>query len=647
MHQQTYLKHLRIQMHMKFKGLILDEFQVQAVAHIENNNSVVVSAPTGTGKTLIAEYTISKFLGQRRRVIYTAPIKALSNQKYKDFVSDYGKENVGIMTGDVVVNSAAPLLVMTTEIYRNMLLTHDPLIDYVSYVIFDEIHHISDRERGTVWEESIIFSPMSVRYLCLSATIPNAREFADWISSIKAHQVMVVEYDKRAVPLTHLIYEKTLGLSSVADLAEIHDIPFAGRHGRREIPATHLDLIKEIEDKMPVIFFVFNRKNCEKFAAELSRVWDYATKNQKAETIGIINKHLVPEIRHMQSYQRLRACLMKGIAYHHAGLLPNLKDIVERLFEKGLISVLYATETFAVGVNMPAKTVCFNSLEKYDGMSFRYLNTKEYFQIAGRAGRRGIDKEGMVVSLIDRQHADIEKVKALTSKDVEPLVSQFRLSINTALNLVRSHTAEETDTILKSNFDYFLRVRQEQHVRIVASFNNKVKKLMAMGYITPQKTLTEKGEFACHIYFEELLISEIFCSQMYEQLSESEINCIIAAIVYEERRMDRFKTKGLERQYDHILEVIRRNGYVDKEINKKSLYRLMRLINSWSLGTKFDDILDLTNLLEGDIIRLFRRLIDVHKQILKATTDSRLREKIITCMNQIDRDIVRVEFEGK
>ncbi len=637
---------------MQFKGLTLDEFQVQSINHIENNDSVIVSAPTGTGKTLTADYTIHKFLESKRRVIYTAPIKALSNQKYKDFINDYGKENVGIMTGDVVINPDAPLLVMTTEIYRNMLLSRDDIMEHLSYVIFDEIHYISDRERGTVWEESIIFSPTTIRFLCLSATIPNAEEFAEWISSIKGHNVHVVSHDKRAVPLTHSVFEKTLGVTDVEKLTHIQDIPTYSIRSRgrrkqpREYPANHKDLIKEIGNNVPVIYFIFNRKSCEKYSQELAKMRDYCSKQQKKEIIEIINKHLNAEVRQMQSYRKIRECLTKGIAYHHAGLLPNLKEIVERLFEKGLISVLYATETFAVGINMPAKTVCFDSLEKYDGYSFRYLNSKEYFQLAGRAGRRGIDTHGTVIALVDRRRADIEKIKKLTDKDIEPIVSQFRLSVNTVLNLIKAHTEEEIDTILKSNFDYFLRTKSDKQVRIVASYNNKVKNLTKMGYIDEEKHITGKGDFATHIYFEELLISELFYSQMYKKLSVTEINCIIAAIVYEERRMDKFVTKGAKSTYGHILSIICPNRYLDRQINKKSLFRLTAMISAWSNEEQFIELLGYCNLLEGDIIRLFRRIIDVQKQIIKATTDGDLRDKMSECIRRIDRDIVRAEFEG-
>jgi superfamily II RNA helicase len=295
---------------------------------------------------------------------------------------------------------------------------------------------------------------------------------------------------------------------------------------------------------------------------------------------------------------------------------------------------------------MPAKTVCFNSLEKFDGYMYRYLNSKEYFQLAGRAGRRGIDDVGTVIALVERQRTSIKKVKKLSDKDVEPIISQFKLSFNSVLNLVNNHNNEEIDTILKSNFDYYLRQKSNKQVRIVASFNNKVKKLKAMGYLDTDQNVTKKGLFAIHIYFEELLISEIFFSDMYKKLSETEINCLIAAIVYEERRMDKFRMKGSKQMYLHILNVLSKNHYVERHINKKSLSRLTTFIRTWSDGAEFNDLLDLSNLLEGDIIRLFRRILDVMKQIKKATHDKELQDKLVRCMNKIDRDIVKAEFEG-
>ncbi len=210
---------------MKFKDFTLDPFQEEAILAIENNSSVVVSAPTGSGKTLIADFIIEKHKSDQKRIIYTAPIKALSNQKYKDFSREYGEGVVGLMTGDVVINPHAKILIMTTEIYRNMVVSNDEEVKNIAYVIFDEIHYINDIERGYVWEESIIYSPETVRFLCLSATIPNAQEFADWIQAIKKHPVKVVVSTKRNVPLEHLFYDYELGLTNLKAIKDAAEIP--------------------------------------------------------------------------------------------------------------------------------------------------------------------------------------------------------------------------------------------------------------------------------------------------------------------------------------------------------------------------------------------------------------------------------------
>lgn len=639
---------------MQYKNFVLDQFQVDSINSIERGNSVVVSAATGTGKTLIADYIIDKFLKLGKKIIYTAPIKALSNQKFKNFSKDFGESKVGILTGDVSINSRAPLLIMTTEIYRNMLFARDPELKEVSYVVFDEIHYISDIERGTVWEESIIFSPDHIRFLCLSATIPNAREFADWIQLIKKHTVDVVEYHQRAVPLKHFVYDKLLGVTSAQELQENLKIKdeeyfrFGKKKQKKEPldPKMHLDLIKDIKGKLPTIFFVFNRKDCEKKASELSKRFNFTTQEQKSAIIHVVRQKIPKEYVNLESVRRMREIIPSGIAYHHAGMLPMLKDIVEELFEKGLISVLYATETFAVGINMPAKSVCFNSLEKYDGYNFRYLFSKEYFQLAGRAGRRGIDKEGFAYAIVDRNFDDFAKILKLTSQDIEPIISRFELTYNTVLHLVHAHKEEEIKQILRSNFDYFLKKRKGEDIRIMVRFYNKVDILKKRGYVDKNNLLTEKGLFTLHIFFYELIIGEIFCTKIYKDLRDDELLVLVAALVYEERLRDYFSIKGTKQTYINIIKQISKNEYLEKKINKRSIQRMILLVSRWANGYSFKEILEVTNLQEGDIIRLFRRIIDVLRQVRKATHDETLKERINFNIHKIDRDIVQVALSG-
>ncbi|MBR9690150.1 DEAD/DEAH box helicase [Candidatus Woesearchaeota archaeon] len=642
---------------MQYKGFTLDPFQVESIKYLDKGDSVVVSAATGTGKTLIADYVIDKYIKENKRIIYTSPIKALSNQKFREFKEAFGEKAIGLLTGDVTINHDAQVLIMTTEIYRNMLVTKDELVEQISYVIFDEIHFISDFERGTVWEEAIIFSPKHVRFLCLSATIPNAYEFAEWIQDVKKHKVSVVKYDKRAVPLAHYLYDINLGLTNIKELKknlELDRYPDYYKNMRRrrqrlkkprfQFP-NHIELVEHLFSKgqLPCLFFVFSRRKTEELADGLSKKHDFTSSKEKAEIISYFNNEVPTELKRMESVQLVRRVLQKGVGIHHAGLLPVLKEIVENLFAKGMISVLYATETFAVGVNMPAKTVCFNSLEKYDGMSFRFLNSKEYFQLAGRAGRRGIDKEGRAIAMVDRKTFDVGKVEKFTSKDTEPIISQFKLSYNTVINLIDKHDRDEQERILKSSLDYFLRKKGGRQIRIMSTFNHMVQRLKKMGYITKDYKVTDKGRFATHIYSNELLITEIFSGSLYKKFNEVELLIILAAIIYEDRRADRFRL-GDKRTYFKIIDTVSQNKYVAKKLNFKSVLRLNKIVSMWATGCEFADLSQFTNLDEGDLIRLFRQTIDFAHQIYRATTDRDLQDKIHTCINKIQRDVVKVEF---
>ncbi|MBN2422740.1 DEAD/DEAH box helicase [Candidatus Woesearchaeota archaeon] len=638
---------------MKFKSFILDKFQEDAINCIDKGNSVVVSAATGTGKTLIADYIIDKYMKLGKKIIYTAPIKALSNQKYRNFKDEYGYTNIGIMTGDVVINPEAPVLVMTTEIYRNMLMTHDPITKEISYVIFDEIHFINDIERGTVWEESIIFSPEHIRFLCLSATVPNAKEFASWIESIKHHNVDVIRYDKRAVPLEHYVYDKMLGITTVYKLkqdVETPDYDFVMKNKKykrqKMLPVRPYELIREIQDKVPCLFFVFSRIECEKKAYFLAKKFSFLNQKQKAEIAKLSSEIIGSEFRSMESVQRLKEVLPRGIAFHHAGMLPCSKELVEKLFARGLIKVLFATETFAVGINMPAKSVAFSSMFKYDGINFRYLFSKEYFQMAGRAGRRGIDKIGYVYVIINRNEANLNKIKKITTADVEPIKSQFKLSYNTVINLIHNYPDEETrEVILKSSFDYFQK-KKEKNIRVKASFNNKVRVLEKFGFIKNNK-LTQKGLFSRRIYDKEILVTEIFCSDFYKQMNSEEIIVICASIIYEPGKKDFFDNKQTKKQSRGIIHFLKnhiKNKKIFEMVDAKAITILYKIIAGFAEGDEFQDIMDLTNLQEGDIIRLFRRTIDLLRQIRNATDDYDLKDKIGLCIHKLMRIPVKVEF---
>ncbi|MBI4449292.1 DEAD/DEAH box helicase [Candidatus Woesearchaeota archaeon] len=648
---------------MQYKSFTLDAFQEEAVQAIESNHSVLVSAPTGSGKTLIADYIIDRDIKQGKCVIYTGPIKALSNQKYRDFCREYGHENVGILTGDVVINPNGTILVMTTEVYRNMVLVNDPLIENVSYVIFDEVHFISDPDRGYIWEESIIFSPKHIRMVFLSATIPNADQFAKWVELIKGHQVIIVRHETRPVPLASLFFDVDRGITTLPEIRKQMDLDriphydqFKKKHRNKGAfirAPSHLELIEDLktDNLVPTIYFTFSRASTVEKAKHLAEKHDFLSPDERHRVVSFVQDQLDSadeQIKRFESTQFLRRVLGKGIGVHHAGLLPKLKDIVEQLFGMGLIKVLYATETFAVGINMPAKVVCFDSLEKYDGRNFRYLNSKEYFQLAGRAGRRGIDKEGKAIAMVNRRFFDLKRVHDITTRDIEPLKSQFRLSVNTILNMVHRHQPGQIDVILRSSFEFYQkygpRAFHEKRNPYKESFERKRKQLEKMGYVQGY-TLTEKGKFAAEIFFEELLITEIFFEQFWKQFDDVQTLVLLAILLYEPKRSDKFEAS---REPLHGLKPLRQavsdHPLFKKKIHLDRIDKLAPLIFEWYKTANLPQLLEMTNLLEGDIIRLFRQIIDMSTQIKQAAQTHELKDRMENVIGILNRGLIEVEF---
>ncbi len=633
---------------MKYKKFELDKFQEDAIKSIDNNHSVVVSAATGTGKTLIADYIIDKAVREEKRVIYTAPIKALSNQKYKEFKAEYG-DKVGILTGDIVINDKAPILIMTTEIYRNMLMEHS--VDYdLSYVIFDEIHFMNDRERGTVWEESIIFSPNEVRFLCLSATIPNAEIFAKWISTIKEHNVDVVKYMKRAVPLKHFPFTVDGEVSSYTHLKREVQMEEDGRlfvsksekKRKRFIEKPNqLNLVRHLFDRdlLPCIFFSLSRKTVRDYALDSAKNYNFVNDEERFKIVDYYNQIIPKQIRAMNSIQDIRQMIVKGIGIHHAGLLPKAKELIELLFEKGLIKVLYATETFAVGINMPARSVAIDSMRKYDGFGFRSLHSKEYHQMAGRAGRRGLDTVGYAYAMIEKRMKDVEDAENITRSDSEPIESQFKMSANTVLNLLDHYNETQIETILKSNFGFFVRKhKSKRQVRIARSYTNLVKSLKFHGYIDENNVLTGKGRIASRLYADEMLITELLFAGTFSDLSEIEVLALLGAIVYEPRRADKFFAKEKFKE----IKLPRNNPIISEDLKWKNIEKVGSIVKMWAKGCSFTDLSKACSLQEGDLIRFFRQIIDRLGQIMKA--ESVLTEKLKKCSAMIDRDVIAVEF---
>ena len=528
----------------EYRGFKLDPFQVEAIRHLNEGRSVLVSAPTGVGKTLVADYLIERMFHEGRRVIYTAPIKALSNQKFKEFKRLLGAENVGIVTGDVAINTTATILIMTTEIFRNMLHLSPEGLNGVSHVIFDEIHYLSDEDRGTVWEESIIFMPESMRLLGLSATIPNADELAFWIQDIKGHEVAVVRHFRRVVPLRHFVYERSAGPCTIEELKnfkdrrdqELAEDDSAWPDDGPRLPSTtHLDLVNYLShnNKLPCLYFVFSRRQCQEKAEELGRIVNFLTPAERDDVLEFFDRRIEGMgIEGMPSVKDMRRAISRGIAYHHAGLLPVLKEIVEDLFERRLVQVLYATETFAVGINFPVKTVCFDTVRKFNGVDFRPMTSQEYFQMAGRAGRRGIDPEGFVYIMVDLNYFRPDEFPSTDERTLEPLVSRFTVSYNTVVNLIATRSHDEIQKVLKQNF---------------ASYQqNAEKKQIEADLITARELETEILHGAC----DQLNSPQcpLYAGTLTARLSDLRLQLKRAS----KRRRSKDKKADLRRQIDEL-----------------------------------------------------------------------------------------------
>lgn len=458
----------------------LDTFQKQAILKLEDHNHVFVAAHTSAGKTVVAEYAIALSKKHMTKTIYTSPIKALSNQKYRDFKQTFG--DVGLITGDIQIDSTANCLIMTTEILRSMLYCGSDVTRDLEYVIFDEVHYITDADRGHVWEEVLILLPEHVCIVMLSATVPNTLEFANWVGKTKRKKVYVISTPKRPVPLQHFLYTGSGGKSKddiflVVDengkfLADGYEKAKATKVARQKDfqknfgsrTNTHLNpkqeqtmwvgLIDHLKrnNLLPLVAFTLSRNRCDS-NAEALKSCDLTNAREKFKIHSFFQmclQKLKSEDRELPQVKTIQDCLERGIGIHHSGILPILKEIVEMCFQCGLVKLLFATETFAMGVNMPARSVIFDSTSKFDGKSSRNLEPAEYTQMAGRAGRRGLDTTGTVIILCKTNIPDTEILKRMILGKPMRLESQFRLTYAMILSLLRVERVSVEDMMQHS-----------------------------------------------------------------------------------------------------------------------------------------------------------------------------------------------------
>jgi superfamily II RNA helicase len=642
----------------------------------------------------------------------------------------------------------------------------------VSYVIFDEIHFLGDIDRGTVWEESIIFSPKTVRFLALSATIPNCEELARWIESVIDHQVKVISHNQRAVPLAFQFHynKQILNFKDLKKKARGRsDKDFRGRDRRqfkKEGEYKHFDIIKQLksQDKLPLLYFVFSRALADKLAHDTARQMNLTTPAQKQRIEEMVDACIEKyQLHNLETAQKMREELSRGVGRHHAGLLPQLKELVEILFAERILKVLFVTETFAVGVNMPARSVAYDALKKYDGRSFRNMHSLEFCQISGRAGRRGIDEFGWVIVPFNPRDLSIDELQDLVYGDIEPLESQFDLSFNSVLNLYSGHKSDEVRTILKRNFaqfqankklphlmdkvnklradiervtprcpekrndldefmkfhkkkqqtittmskqigqirggmygrkgrnyqkqienqlggiqdelrekerqficgrcksrakciskyyqaarlnkklDYWRGLMEEQQELQLPIYERKLEILRQLGYID-ETGLLARGEIASRIHTEEITVTELYFQGYFHECTPEEINAISLGLIYEHRR--RGQNNDERRPMAKVPERVRSaRGFVNSLVRQHPFIkpldvRLSHLMISWCNGEDFEEMMKKCDIPEGDLIRAFRQTIDLIRQMRDAIKDQSLRDKLLICLDLLNRDIV-------
>lgn len=728
----------------------LDDFQEEALYHIKEGKSVVVCAPTGAGKTCIAQMAIHKALEEGVRIFYTTPLKALSNQKFSDFSTKYGEDKVGLLTGDTSINRGAQIVVMTTEVFRNMLYgtnfgsVTDNLKD-VRYVVLDEVHYMNDEQRGTVWEESIIYCPTNIQIIALSATVANSQQLTDWINTVHSRTELVYT-DFRPVPLRYFYYDSSKPdtilplLTPEGKLNKKIKPENRAQAFRRKMPmrspAREVVAILHKKDMLPAIYFTFSRKKCDEQMEKCAQLC-LVTPDERKEIKRIMDEYLAEnpylcENKHIEY-------ILNGVASHHAGLLPGWKVLVEKLFQKGLIKVVFATETLAAGINMPARSTVISSVSKRTDSGHRMLTASEFLQMSGRAGRRGMDEVGYV-TVVGTPFQSPEEVAELVTSDANPLESRFSPTYSMVLNLLQRFSLDEAKELILKSFGYFSSTdrlkplmaqkseadaaienfkgfkcfagltnedmftynklrntyieyrkiqktlkkqmkhkseeKQKEYLEFEAKTKDFLKKvhsyacdtcklykkhmketellerfqkradklaknieyekdiywrkflnhtaaLKEMGYIENDYP-NEKGMTIAAIRAEnELFVAEIIFSGILDDLKPDELASVICAITTEDLRADVYPelpiSKGTRKALNQIknirrrISIVQRDNDIETEMYINSYYS--PLIEYWVNGGEWSELIEQIGAGEGDIVRSFKRTIDVLRQL--------------------------------
>ena len=746
----------------------LDDFQKEACEVIDNGESVVVCAPTGAGKTVIAQHAIHRALEQGCRIFYTTPLKALSNQKFYDFGEKYGYDKVGLLTGDTSINRGAQVVIMTTEVFRNMLYgtnfgaVADNLKD-VRYVVLDEVHYMNDEQRGTVWEESIIYCPTNIQIIALSATVANCDELTNWINTVHS-RTKLVNTDFRPVPLRFYYFDSSQPFKLLPLLTPEGKLNKKIRPERPQWAKvkdkrkkTYVkQIIQNLADAnmLPAIYFTFSRKKCDEQMEKCAGL-GLNTKAEQEEIKAFIDE-FIAENPHLYGNKHIEY-LIQGVASHHAGLLPAWKNLVEKLFQKGLIKVVFATETLAAGINMPARSTVISATSKRTDSGHRMLTANEFLQMSGRAGRRGMDEVGYV-TIVGTSFQTPEEVAELVLSGSNPLESRFSPSYSMVLNLLQRFTLEESKELILKSFGYYssdfrlkpilaqieqfdneinernfvcpshlsddklleydklrflyvqnrqtykkiLRQEKQKHrplspeviefgernkadlhklqsfacdlckhykkhsknIEVIKRIESKKKKLQKE--IEKQKDIywnkflahravlqdygylqndypTEKGKTTSQIRAEnELFLAEIIFSGVLENLTPSQLAGVICAITTEELRIEIpyvpfsepvRKTLNKIRNIKKKLAKAQANYDIDSPLNINPYFSSM--IELWVEGAEWETVTEQIDIGEGDIVRAFKRVVDVLRQL--TVIDNVSESVVFTAREAIDK----------
>ncbi|TIA88931.1 hypothetical protein E3P99_02303 [Wallemia hederae] len=681
----------------------LDPFQVASIAAIHKNHSVLVSAPTSSGKTVVAEAAIDDALHHQQRIIYTSPIKALTNQKYRQLSADFGGTNVGLITGDVTLNSTAQCLVMTTEVLRGMLYQRNSLLRDLRYVVCDEVHYLAEPNRGVVWEEVIILLNKSVKLVLLSATVPNAVQLAQWVAKIKQHQVDVISTNHRAVPLNHYLYS---GINRsthlvVNEQGKFNKMQFNkatgaedsdSMHKRYMAPGEEIGQIVELIARQhyePAIVFSFSKLQCDNLAWMMSN-HDFVTSEERSKIVSFFDKamkNLHPDDQDLPHVRRILPLLKNGIGMHHAGLLPIIKELVEILFAEGLLKVLFATETFAMGVNAPVQTVIFTNVYKYDGAMYRPLHASEYIQMAGRAGRRGYDDRGTIIMMVDRNLAPGD-AKSMIKGEAMPLVSAFKFKNSGMLLNAARVQGLSADKMLQMSFHTFQQGGEATMADIGAmdalaekladvdvnsdweseeydGFEDLAAQLLAndtplsqlavrkealtgLGYLDGDKLLT-KGQLAKEISSGDgVLITELIFDGELDTMSPQQVAVLLAYFVDAESLRQKpllgVETRKIYNRVHRVAEYVamHTNDYsYDENVATKNFRLLfMQMVWEWCDGRSFKYLTEMSSVFEGSIVRAFKHLQQLLRELSDAarwTADPELKGKLKEASQLINR----------